>query len=121
LVFLNKESAMADTPPHPQVDPERTTPHNAFDTPTGYSGQEYDRDRGAAQDASEADRRSPPSSADDRDIPPDAGHRATIAANGEVRGSGAGAGGGAAGEDYDEGSPGAAPEVPQAGAAPDRQ
>ena len=35
------------------------------------------------------------------DIPPEAGHRRTIAPNGEVHGSGAGAGGGNPGEDYD--------------------
>ncbi len=110
---------MADTPPHPAVDPERTTPHNAFDRPTGHSGQEYDRSRDAGQAAGAT----PPATAadGDRDLPPDAGRRAHIAANGEAHGSGMGAGGGAAGEDYDEGSPGAAPEVPQAGAAPDRE
>lgn len=111
---------MTKTPPHPAVDPERTAPHNAFDTPTGHSGQEYDRERDAAEAARQAAPIESPM-ADDRDLPPQAGSRASIAPNGETRGSGMGAGGGAPGEDYDEGSPGAAPEIPQAGANPDRQ
>ncbi len=108
------------TPAHPAVDPERTEPLNAFDTPTGHSGQEYDPRRDAAETAGQvtpATRRE----ADGGNLPPEAGHRATIAPNGETRGSGMGAGGGAPGEDYDEGTVGAAPEVPQAGASPDRQ
>jgi len=111
---------MPATPPHPAVDPERTEPLNAFDTPTGHSGQEYDRTRDAAEAAAQT---TPPvaHTQGHDDLPPEAGHRATLAPNGEARGSGMGAGGGAPGEDYDEGSPGAAPEVPQAGAAPDRQ
>lgn len=111
---------MADTPPHPAVDPERVRPINAFDTPTGYSGQEFTRDRQAVEDLAGADPVSPPPVADGRDLPPDNGRRAFIAANGEAHGSGTGAGGGAPGEDFDEATPGAAPEVPSAGAAPDR-
>ena len=38
---------------------------------------------------------------DDRDIPSEAGRRAHVLPNGEVRGSGVGAGGGNPGEDYD--------------------
>jgi len=111
---------MADTPPHPAVDPERTTPANAFDTPTGHSGQEFDRDRQAAEDAAGADPVSDPAPADDRNLPPETGRRAFVASNGEVHGSGAGAGGGAPGEDFDLGTPGAV-ETPQAGAGPDRK
>jgi hypothetical protein len=112
---------MADTPAHPKVDPERTAPLNAFDNPTGYSGQEYDRDRQAAQAAADARPASPASPDDGREIPPEAGRRAFIAPNGEVHGSGAADGGGARGEDYDDETPGAVAETPQAGAAPDRQ
>lgn len=38
---------------------------------------------------------------DDRDIAPEAGHRAHVHPNGEVHGSGSGAGGGNPGEEYD--------------------
>ncbi len=112
---------MADTPSHPKVDPDRSVPLNAFDRPSGYSGQEFDRDRAAEQATAEARPASPTPPDDGRDIPPETGRRAFIAANGEVHGSGAGNGGGAPGEDFDEGTPGAGPETPQAGAAPDRQ
>lgn len=112
---------MADTPPHPTVDPDRTAPLNAFDRPTGYSGQEYDRERQAEQAAAEARPTSPPPADDGREIPPETGRRAFIAANGEAHGSGAGDGGGAPGEDFDSGTAGAGPEIPQGGAAPDRQ
>lgn len=112
---------MADTPAHPKVDPERTEPLNAFDRPGGYSGQEYDRERQAEQAASEQRPASPTPDDDGRNIPPETGRRAFIAPNGEAHGSGAGDGGGAPGEDFDSGTPGAGPEVPKAGSAPDRQ
>ncbi|KQN36654.1 hypothetical protein ASG37_13825 [Sphingomonas sp. Leaf407] len=112
---------MADTPAHPAVDPERTRPHNAFDRPDGRTGQEYDRTRDADQARADAGPAPSLNAQDGRDLPPDNGRRAWIAPNGEAHGSGMGAGGGAAGEDFDEGSPGAAPEIPQAGAAPDRE
>lgn len=110
---------MTATPSHPQVDPDRTEPLNAFDTPIAYSGQEYDEKRQARQRASEADPVSVAAPADDRELPPESGRRASISPNGEVHGSGAGAGGGAPGEDFDSRA-GGAPETPQAGAAPDR-
>lgn len=68
-------------------------------TPDGgaYSGQEYDR-----RDRPPALHEQPPArSKSGEAIPPEAGHRGTIADNGEVHGSGAGAGGGNPGEDYD--------------------
>lgn len=78
---------------------------NPFDTPTGYSGQEYSREREAAEL-----RRDPPGGkragdrapeADGND-PPEAGRRPFVdPATGEVHGSGAGAGGGNPGEDFD--------------------
>ncbi len=111
---------MADTPAHPKVDPERTEPLNAFDHPTGYSGQEYDRERQARQAAAEAGAPgfAPPD--DGREIPPEAGHRASIGPNGEVHGSGANAGGGAQGENFDDDVPGEGAGVPPAERAPDR-
>ncbi len=112
---------MADTPPHPKVDPERTAPLNPFDKGDGYSGQEFDRDRADGQAAAETRPASQAPEDDGRNLPPEAGRRAFTAPNGEVHGSGAGAGGGAPGEDFDSGTPGAGPEVPQAGAGPDRQ
>lgn len=78
---------------------------NPFDTPTGYSGQEYSREREAAEL-----RRDPPGGkrpADDVTFaaegndPPETGRRAFFdPATGEVHGSGSGAGGGNAGEDF---------------------
>lgn len=111
---------MTDTPPHPKVDPERTAPLNAFDNPTGYSGQEYDRDRQQRQAAAEARLSGANPSDDGREIPPEAGHRGTIAANGEVHGSGANAGGGGQGENFDDDAPGEGAGVPPADRAPDR-
>ncbi|THD37303.1 MAG: hypothetical protein E7773_04550 [Sphingomonas sp.] len=79
---------------------------NAFDRGDGYSGQDYDRTREAAEGAKlpagtvaqRPDDAAPP----DEDLPPDAGRRAFFdPRTGEVRGSGAGAGGGNPGEDYD--------------------
>jgi hypothetical protein len=116
--WQGEEIAMTDTGPfnkdHPQVDPERTKPQNAFDRSDGSSGQEYSSERaleeygdspvapvhksglpeaGAAH-ASAADEHA--------DLPPDNGSRAWIdQKTGEVHGSGAGAGGGNPGEDFD--------------------
>lgn len=111
---------MTDTPPHPKVDPERTEPRNAFDNPTGYSGQEYDGDRQARQAAAEARPASIAPSDDRREIPPEAGHRASIGPNGEVHGSGANAGGGGQGENFDDDAPGEGAGVPPAERAPER-
>ena len=91
---------------------------NAFDQPTGYSGQGYLRER-----EEEEGRKHPsghpltgdPSRHDTtdqahtekRDIPPETGKRGWVdAKTGEVHGSGSGAGGGNAGEDIDGGTPG---------------
>ncbi len=80
---------------------------NPFDTDTGYSGQEYHRDREQELlDAEDRDqgRSKTERTGDDRDAaaPPETGHRARIdPITGEVHGAGAGAGGGNPGEDYD--------------------
>lgn len=111
---------MTDTPAHPKVDPERTEPQNAFDNPTGYSGQEYDRDRAARQEAAEARPPATVQADDGREIPPEAGHRASIGPNGEVHGSGANAGGGGQGENFDDDAPGEGAGVPPTERAPDR-
>lgn len=111
---------MADTPAHPNVDPERTGPLNAFDRPDGYSGQEYDGKRQAEQAASEQRPAAAIPADDGREIPPEAGRRASISANGEVHGSGANAGGGAQGENFDDDAPGEGTGVPPAERAPDR-
>lgn len=82
-----------------RVDPERAREPNASDQPRGYSGQEYHREREAA----EGDRvGEPPAPSPDGhpDLPPDNGARATVdQATGAVSGSGMGAGGGQSGED----------------------
>lgn len=99
---------------HPGVDPERTTPKNAFDGTNDYSGQEYSREReqaeGRKHPAGEVDpkaNRDSGKGAATGEIEPDAERRAWVDANtGEVHGSGAGAGGGHNGEDYDHGSKG---------------
>ena len=111
---------MADTPAHPKVDPKRTEPQNAFDRPSGYSGQEFDRDRQAEQAATERRPASPVPGDDGREIPPEAGRRAFIAPNGEAHGSGANVGGGAQGENFDDDAPGEGGGVPPAERAPDR-
>lgn len=109
---------MSDTTPfdkqHPDVDPERTAPKNAFDAKDSYSGQEYSLEReqaeGGKHPAGEVDphaSRDASKGAADGEIEPDAGRRAWVdAKTGEVHGSGAGAGGGNNGEDYDHGSKG---------------
>ncbi len=111
---------MADTPAHPEVDPERIVPRNAFDNPTGHSGQEYSPERQAQQAAAEARAPGVAPAADGRDIPPEAGRRASIGPNGEVHGSGANAGGGAQGENFDDDAAGEGAGVPPAERAPDR-
>lgn len=92
---------------------------NPFDTATGYSGQDYHRDREA-----ELARKDPPggvpaeeaTGTEDTDIPPENGRRAFFdPATGEVHGSGSGAGGGNPGEDFDS-DPNAGSGYPQTGA-----
>ena len=86
--------------PDRPVDPERPRVGNAFDQSGGFSGEDYHRDREAAE--GRRDRAGTPA-ADGRDVPPDSGRRASIdEATGEVHGSGAGAGGGQPGEDFDQ-------------------
>lgn len=75
---------------------------NPFDTKTGYSGQEYHRDREAQLGRQSTDRAASETPDGGQDIPPDNGHRASVdPKTGEVHGSGSGAGGGNPGEDYD--------------------
>ena len=80
---------------------------NPFDTDSGYSGQEYHRDREQElidAEGRNADRENFENAGDDSDAaaPPEAGHRAQIdPQTGTVHGAGAGAGGGNPGEDYD--------------------
>ena len=105
---------MTDTGPfdkdHPQVDPQRTKPLNAFDRSDGSSGQEYSSDRALAEygDSPVAPvhksgvAEGGSGNAPGADLPPDNGSRAWIdQKTGEVHGSGAGAGGGNPGEDFD--------------------
>ncbi|HEX4694369.1 hypothetical protein [Sphingomonas sp.] len=93
---------------------------NAFDSPEGYSGQDYDRDREAAEgvklpSGTVAARPGDVPPPDDADLPPDAGKRASFdPQTGEVHGSGMGAGGGNPGEDYDS-DPAAGDGFPQTG------
>lgn len=99
---------------HEHVDPERDRSGQPFDDLSGASGQEYSRER----EAIEGTRRpsghpltGDPSVADDgsrktsgRDIPPDAGRRASFdGRTGEVHGSGSGG----EDEEFDAGTPGA--------------
>lgn len=109
---------MSDTTPFdkhpPDVDPERTSPKNAFDAKDNYSGQEYSLEReqveGGKHPAGEVDPKAGRDSGKGvatGEIEPEAGRRAWVdASTGEVHGSGAGAGGGNNGEDYDHGSKG---------------
>lgn len=100
------------TPNHGQTD-------NPFDNESGYSGQDYHRDRERA-----LVRRDPPggeqpndspAALKDANDPPEAGRRASHdPATGEVHGSGSGAGGGNPGEDYDS-DPMAGSGYPQTG------
>jgi hypothetical protein len=88
---------MSDQP----VDPERPRRANAFDQSGGYSGQDYTAGREIAEGAAAADPTFRPT-VDGRDLPPDAGRRASVdPVTGAVHGSGAGTGGGNPGEDFD--------------------
>lgn len=96
---------MPDQPSEPAVDPERPRdPAKPFNRTDSYSGQAYTIGQEIAEGARHAD---PDFHAreDGRDLPADAGHRASVdARTGEVHGSGAGAGGGNPGEDFDTAS-----------------
>lgn len=95
---------MSASPVDPPIDPERPRDANAFDRPTGYSGQGYTREREAAEGRRHADPAFAPDP-DGRDLPPDNGARASLdARTGEVHGAGVGAGGGQDGEDLDTSS-----------------
>lgn len=88
--------------PDRTIDPERPHPDRPFNRLDGYSGQDY---RPADEAAMGMRDGGPEPAPDDRDIPPDAGRRATIdQRTGEVRGAGVGAGGGQEGEDFDTAS-----------------
>jgi len=86
------------------IDPERARDAAPFDKDDHFTGQTYHRDAEQA----EGDRHRDPSPTrrpdDVRDLPPDNGQRAFVAADGSVHGSGAGAGGGNPGEDLDSSS-----------------
>lgn len=90
-----------------KVDPERRDGSNAFDTNSGYSGQEYHVERedalGDAMPSGTVVKQADVAPAEEeRAIPPENGRRARFdPATGEVKGSGSGAGGGNPGEDYD--------------------
>ena len=96
------------------VDPERRTPHNAFDKSHGLSGSGYslesEQAEGKRHPSGEVDPNRAASSPGQRpgplaDLPPENGVRASFdARTGEVHGSGAGAGGGNPGEDFDSDS-----------------
>ncbi len=103
-------------PDDPRDDGARRQPANAFDRDTGYSGQDYQRDREAAEGAARpsghpltgdpATVTPPAADPQGRDIPPENGRRGWIdPATGEVHGSGSGAGGGNPGESFDDESP----------------
>jgi hypothetical protein len=123
---------MADTKPfddgHPEVDPERKRPQNAFDHDGTVFGQSYAQDRerregeklpsGSVAPGGEPGYANvaPPHA----DIPPDNGRRASFdPKTGEVHGSGVGAGGGASGEDFASDAPGGDGALPSRGAEPD--
>ena len=123
---------MADIKPfedsHPEVDPERTRPENAFDHGGDMFGQSYSKDRerreGAKLPSGTVDPGGDPGyahvSPPHRDIPSDNGRRASFdPRTGEVRGSGVGAGGGAPGEDFASDAPGGDGALPSRGAEPD--
>lgn len=91
--------------PDQPIDPERQRDGNAFDQPTGYSGQDYRVDREVAEGRRAADPTFEPNPDEQRDLPPDNGQRASVdPRTGEVHGAGAGAGGGNPGEDLDSSS-----------------
>ena len=77
-----------------------------FDKKTGYSGQDYSREREAEEGrklpAGTVATRPADAAPPQNDLPPEAGRRAYFdPKTGEVHGSGSGAGGGNPGEDYD--------------------
>lgn len=91
--------------PDQPVDPERPRHANAFDQPTGYSGQDYRIERERAEGRRGADPAFRPDR-DGPDLPPDNGVRASVdPRTGEVHGAGSGTGGGNPGEDLGEYSP----------------
>jgi len=107
------EPAFPTVPARPEIDPTVPQTGNNHGEADGYSGQEpgtyasptpTEADAGAVRGGMPADRGSGPGAGQDAsDIPPEAGHRATVdQRTGEVHGSGAGAGGGRAGEDLDD-------------------
>jgi hypothetical protein len=90
-----------------------------FNASSGYSGQDYHRERerllGAKRPSGEVDPAANRQETDDGvSIPAEAGRRAFFdPKTGEVHGSGSGAGGGNPGEDYDSDAPaGSAPKAP---------
>jgi hypothetical protein len=96
--------------------PIRKPEANALDNPSGYSGQDYRREREAVEGRQRPSGHPlignpgtvtvPGADADGRNIPPENGRRGWVdPATGEVHGSGAGAGGGNPGEDFDDESP----------------
>jgi hypothetical protein len=106
-VLAMRRKAMSDPRVRSDFERDPVRRDNPFDTPTGYSGQEYTRDREAAEG-----RRNPPGGKKPDiaappptrsvDIPPENGRRAFLdPETGEVHGSGSGAGGGNPGEDFD--------------------
>ncbi|MGP7796218.1 hypothetical protein [Sphingomonas sp. CLY1604] len=97
--------------PDPAVDPGRQRHSQPFDADDGLYGQEYHRDREAAQGRDlpsgtvaakpGAPARTASGIDTDADIPPDNGRRASFdPRTGAVHGSGSGAGGGNPGEDF---------------------
>lgn len=98
--------------------PEST---NAFDSPDGYSGQDYHVDRERAEGRRHpsgevnADSDRDVLAQDARNIPAENGRRAWFdSATGEVHGSGSGAGGGNPGEDFDSDAQAGSGSLPSA-------
>jgi hypothetical protein len=105
-------SRTGDATGNPTDDGAEPQRRSAFDTPTGYSGQDYHREREAAEGerfasghpltGDPASVTPPATDTDGRNIPPENGRRGWIdPATGEVHGSGAGAGGGNEGETFE--------------------
>jgi len=97
----------------PEIDPTVPQAGNNHGTEGHYSGQEpgsyadptpTHTDAGAVTGGTPATPGTGPGAGQDaEDLPPEAGHRATVdQRTGEVAGSGSGAGGGRAGEDLDD-------------------
>jgi len=108
---------MPHDPARPEIDPNVPQVGNTHGEADGYSGQEpgtFDNptpahaDAGAVRGGMPAGRSTGAGAGQEAgNIPPEAGHRATVdQRTGEVHGSGAGAGGNAAGEDPDHDSSG---------------